>query len=60
LATKNRLKQGHEQGLEQGIEKQKIDIAVKMTQEKMPIETIALITGLSPNKVLTLKNKVYK
>ena len=48
--------EGHEQGIEQGIKQNNIDVAKKMLEEKLPLETISKITGLS-NEEITELNK---
>lgn len=48
-------KDGMIQGLEQGLEQAKIDVAKKLLKIKMPIEQIIEITGLSKEKIEKLK-----
>ena len=47
--------EGHEQGIEQGIKQNNIDVAKKMLEEKLPLETISKITGLSIKEITELK-----
>ena len=54
-ATEEGYNKGHEKGIEQGIEQNNIDVAKKMLEEKLPLETISKITGLSTEEVLKLK-----
>ena len=49
------IEQGIEQGIEKGIKQNNIDVAKKMLEEKLPLETISKITGLSTEEVLKLK-----
>ena len=46
---------GYNEGHEQGIKQNNIDVAKKMLEEKLPLETISKITGLSTEEVLKLK-----
>ena len=48
------LKQGVEQGIKQGEENKKIELAKKMKQEGIDIETIQKITGLSKEEISKL------
>lgn len=45
------IQKGIEAGIQKGIEQEKRDIVVKMIKEKIPIETIIKITGLSKEEV---------
>ena len=47
--------EGYNKGHEKGIEQNNIDVAKKMLEEKLPLETISKITGLSTEEVLKLK-----
>ena len=47
---------GYNEGHEQGIKQNNIDVAKKMLEEKLPLETISKITGLS-NEEITELNK---
>ena len=47
--------EGHKQGIEQGIKQNNIDVAKKMLEEKLPLETISKITGLSIKEITELK-----
>ena len=40
---------------EEGIEQNNIDVAKKMLEEKLPLETITKITGLSIKEITELK-----
>lgn len=54
---KQGIEQGIEQGLEQGLQKGKEEIAKKMLEEKMQIEMIIKITGLTEEEINAIKNK---
>ena len=54
---KKGLEQGIEQGIEQGLEQKSNEIAKNMLIEKIPLETISKITGLSIEKVEQLQNE---
>ena len=45
-----------EEGYNKGIEEEKLNVAKKMLEEKLPLETISKITGLS-NEEITKLNK---
>ena len=45
-----------EEGYNKGIEEEKLNVAKKMLEEKLPLETISKITGLS-NEEITELNK---
>lgn len=45
------MQKGIQAGIQKGIEQEKRDIVVKMIKEKIPIETIIKITGLSKEEV---------
>ena len=49
------LKVGHSEGLKQGKKEKIIEIAKKMLEEKIPIETISKITNLSKEDIANLK-----
>ena len=49
------IEQGIEQGIEKGIKQNNIDVAKKMLEEKLPLETISKITGLSIKEITELK-----
>ena len=49
--------EGLKKGLEQGIEQKSNEIVKNMLIEKIPLETISKITGLSIEKIQELKNK---
>ena len=49
--------EGLKKGIEQGIEQKSNEIAKNMLIEKIPLETISKITGLSIEKIQELKNK---
>ena len=49
--------EGLKKGLEQGIEQKSNEIAKNMLIEKIPLETISKITGLSIEKIQELKSK---
>lgn len=59
-AIEKGLKQGIEQGIERGAKDKSIEIAKKMLKEKMNIETISNITGLSIEEIKALQQKVIK
>lgn len=42
---------GKEEGIEEGKKKEKLEIAIEMLKEKMPIETIAKLTKLSKEEI---------
>ena len=49
----------YEQGLEQGIEQEKIDSAMRMIADgDLPLEKIALYSGLTLEQVIELQNKL--
>ena len=58
-ATEEGYNKGHEKGYneghEKGIEQNNIDVAKKMLKEKLPLETISKITGLSVKEIRELK-----
>lgn len=48
----------YEQGIEQGIEQEKIDSAVRMIEDgDLPVEKIAMYSGLTLDQVLKMKNE---
>ena len=49
------LKVGHSEGLKQGKKEKIIEIAKKMLEEKIPLETISKITNLSKEDIANLK-----
>ena len=51
------LEQGLEKGIEQGRKKSSLEIAKRMLQNKIDIKVIAECTGLSINKLQTLREK---
>ena len=51
---KKGIEQGIELGQEQGRSSEKIDLASKMIQEKIPLDKVSSITGLSINKLRML------
>ncbi|MDE0151074.1 MAG: hypothetical protein OXK80_01075, partial [Bdellovibrionales bacterium] len=52
-------KEGMAQGIAEGMEKSMELVAVNMIKNKMDIELIVKITGLSKTKILKLKQTVY-
>lgn len=54
LRNEGRL-EGISQGIEQGIEQEKMNIARKSLQEKLNVDTISTITGLSINQINSIK-----
>ena len=57
MDTKSQLRTAEEKGLKKGIEKRNIEIAKKMLQENIAIETIIKITGLTKEEIEKIKNK---
>ena len=51
MDTKSQLRTAEEKGLKKGIEKRNIEIAKKMLQENIAIETIIKITGLTKEEI---------
>ena len=49
------MEQGLEQGLEQGRQEARVAIAQRMLAEKLPVETIARVTGLSIEQIQQLQ-----
>ena len=47
---------GKIQGIEEGMEKEKIEIAKNMLKEGLPIDMVSKLTGLSENEVKRLMN----
>lgn len=54
LDIKDAKNEGIKQGLEQGLEQEKIEIAKKMLKEKMEINLISNITGLTKEEIQKL------
>lgn len=54
-ARKEGREQGREQGREEGLKEGKIDIARKMLEKNMDIDTICELTGLERKEILKLK-----
>ena len=56
--AKERIKaakeKGMQQGLQQGLQQEKLEIAGKMKQDGMPVDTIILYTGLTQEQVEAL------
>ena len=56
--AKERIKaakeKGMQQGLQQGLQQEKLEIAGKMKQDGMPVDTIMLYTGLTQEQVEAL------
>ncbi|MBI2567837.1 MAG: Rpn family recombination-promoting nuclease/putative transposase [Candidatus Schekmanbacteria bacterium] len=50
-ARKEGIEEGVEEGIEKGIEKGRKEIARRMLEEGMPVEQIALLTGLSAGEI---------
>ena len=57
MDTKSQLRTAEEKGLEKGIKKRNIEIAKKMLQEDIAIETIIKITGLTKEEIEKIKLK---
>ena len=57
MDTKSQLRTAEEKGLKKGIEKRNIEIAKKMLQENIAIETIIKITGLTKEEIEKIKLK---
>ena len=57
MDTKSQIRTAEEKGLKKGIEKRNIEIAKKMLQENIAIETIIKITGLTKEEIEKIKNK---
>ena len=55
-ATEEGYNKGHEKGYNEGLDQKNNEIAKKMLEEKLPLETISKITGLS-NEEITELNK---
>lgn len=51
---------GHKEGEKVGIEKEKINIAIKLLNAKVDIETIKFTTGLTDTELANLTNKLTK
>jgi predicted transposase/invertase (TIGR01784 family) len=49
---------GIEKGIEKGIMKDKIETALIMLKDKMPIEVVSKYTGLSIEQIIQLKNSL--
>ena len=56
-AKEEGIKEGKKEGIREGIEKSKKGIAKKLLNEKMTIEQIAKVTGLSKKEIERLKNE---
>lgn len=52
------IEQGIEQGVELGMEQSSKNIAKRLIAEKMPLETIANVTGLSLDEVKALEDNI--
>ena len=50
-ATKIGKEEGKKEGIEEGKKKEKLEIAIEMLKEKMPIDTIAKLTKLSKEEI---------
>ena len=48
------FRKGKKEGIKEGKEKEKIENAKKMKEEKIPIETIEKITGLTKEEIENL------
>lgn len=55
MELKEQRREGWEEGMKKGIEKGITDTALSMLKENIPIETIARITNLSTDKILSLR-----
>ena len=51
-----RLKDAEDKGIQQGIEKNKLDIAKNMLESQMPIDMISKFTGLSISEIENINN----
>ena len=51
MDTKSQIRTAEEKGLKKGIEKRNIEIAKKMLQENIAIETMIKITGLTKEEI---------
>ena len=56
VATEEGYNKGHEKGYNEGLDQKNNEIAKKMLEEKLPLETISKITRLS-NEEITELNK---
>lgn len=50
------MKQGIEQGIEQGIRQRSKEIALSLIQQKLDLDMIAQVTGLSVQELKSLSN----
>ena len=55
---KDGIEKGIVQGKEQGIQQEKRNVVIKMLKEKMPIELIEKITGLSEKEILNIEKSI--
>ena len=58
IIKNNGLKEGREEGIKEGKKEEKIEIVQKLLEEKMPIEFIEKITGLSKQEIHVIKEKI--
>ena len=54
VAYKKGIEKGENRGIKKGIKKTQLDVALKMLQKKIPIETIKEITGLTEEQIRKL------
>lgn len=54
---KEGIKAGIKEGVKEGIKKGKLETAAGMLKEKIPVETISRVTGLTPEEIDSLKKK---
>jgi predicted transposase/invertase (TIGR01784 family) len=55
---KNSLDYAEKKGKEEGKMEDKIEIALNMLKDKMPIEVVSKYTGLSIEQIIQLTNKI--
>jgi hypothetical protein len=51
------IREGIKEGVKEGIKKGKLETAAGMLKEKIPVETISRVTGLTPEEIDSLKKK---
>ena len=54
---KEGIKAGIKEGVKEGIKKGKLETAAGLLKEKIPVETISRVTGLTPEEIDSLKKK---
>ena len=60
ISERTNLNASYNKGLQEGVEKNNLDIATKLLKENMSIEFIQKITGLSINEIEELKKNLNK